>query len=123
MCSLDSFPGRSHLSGTQLGLRPTLQASPHTTSVPIPGGVRAALFSSRRASGEREKSTAGSKARGLGKEDGWREEGLWESLQPKGEAVRVEGDSGCGMGMQKDAGDSCEAEMHALFPEYFLHTC
>jgi len=34
--------------------------------LPIPGGVRAALFSSRRASGEREKSTAGSKAGALG---------------------------------------------------------
>ena len=27
------------------------------------------------------------------------------------------------MGVRKDAGDTCEAEMHVLFPEYFLHTC
>ena len=37
--------------------------------------------------------------------------------------MRVEGDSGRGMGVQKDAGDTCEAEMNALFLEYFLHTC
>jgi len=32
-------------------------------------------------------------------------------------------DNGHGMGVRKDTGDTCEAEVHVLFPEYFLHTC